>query len=89
MKDVDLGEPTSFFDHVYFGCTQRECHISKDIVDNYRTMFEARISAGAKEKRLCSGKHEADIFYALMTINSKKKNWDLLENCQTNAFKLS
>ena len=25
MKDVDLGEPTSFFDHVYLGCTQKEC----------------------------------------------------------------
>ena len=23
MKDVDLGEPTSFLDHVYLGCTQR------------------------------------------------------------------
>ena len=22
MKDVDLGEPTSFLDHVYLGCTQ-------------------------------------------------------------------
>ena len=27
------------------GCTQRQCEISKDIVDNYRTMFESRISA--------------------------------------------
>ena len=35
-KDVDLGEPTSFLDHVYLGCTQRQCEISKDIVDNYR-----------------------------------------------------
>ena len=34
-EDVDLGEPTSFLDHVYLGCTQRECQISKDIVDNY------------------------------------------------------
>ena len=25
MKFVDLGEPTSFLDHVYLGCTQREC----------------------------------------------------------------
>ena len=25
MKDVDLGEPTSFLDHVFLGCTQREC----------------------------------------------------------------
>ena len=24
-----------FLDHVYLGCTQRECQISKDIVDNY------------------------------------------------------
>ena len=23
-KEVDLGEPTSFLDHVYFGCTQRQ-----------------------------------------------------------------
>ena len=30
--------------------TQRHCEISKDIVDNYRNMFESRISAGATEK---------------------------------------
>ena len=47
MKDVDLGEPTSFLDHVYLGCTQRECQTSKDIVDNHRSMFESRISARA------------------------------------------
>ena len=49
-EEVDLGEPTSFLDHVYLGCTQRKCEISKDIVDNYRTMFESRISAGGLEK---------------------------------------
>ena len=32
-KEVDLEEPTSFFDHVYLGCTQRQCEISKDIVE--------------------------------------------------------
>ena len=53
-KKVDLGEPTSFLDHVYLGCTQRQCEIIKDIVDNYRTMFESRISAGATEKLPCS-----------------------------------
>ena len=36
MKDVHLGEPTSVVDHVYLGCTQRECQIIKDIVDNFR-----------------------------------------------------
>ena len=49
-KEVDLGEPTSFLDHVYLGCAQRQCEISKDIVDNYRATFESRISAGATEK---------------------------------------
>ena len=28
-KEVDLGEPTSFLDHVYLGCIQRQCQISK------------------------------------------------------------
>ena len=32
------------------GCTQRQCEISEDFVDNYRTMFESRISAGRTEK---------------------------------------
>ena len=53
-KEVGLGEPTSFLDHVYLGCTQRQCQISKDIVDNYRTMFESRVSAGRVEKLPCS-----------------------------------
>ena len=50
VKEVDLGEPTPFIDHVNLGCTQRDCQISKDIVDNYQNMFESRISAGAVEK---------------------------------------
>ena len=50
MKDVDLGEPTPFLDHVYLGCTERECQISEDIVDNYKNLFESRISAGAMTK---------------------------------------
>ena len=49
-KEVDLGEPTSFVDHVYLGCTQRQCETGKDIVDNYRAMFESRISAVRTEK---------------------------------------
>ena len=49
-KEVDLGEPSSFLDHVYLGCTQRQRETSKDIVDNYRTMFESRISAERTEK---------------------------------------
>ena len=50
MNNVDLDEPTSFLDHVYVGCTQRQCKVSENIIDQYRDMFESRISAGATEK---------------------------------------
>ena len=30
VKEVDLEEPTSFLDHVYLGCTQTECQMSRD-----------------------------------------------------------
>ena len=49
-KEVDLGEPTSFLDHVYLGCTQKTTWKNQDIVGNYRTMFESRILAGGTEK---------------------------------------
>ena len=49
-KEVDLGEPTSFLDHEDLGCTQRQSETSKDTVDNDRTMFESRVSAGRVEK---------------------------------------
>ena len=31
-KEVDLGAPTSFLDHVFLGCTQRQCEISNNTV---------------------------------------------------------
>ena len=73
MKDVGLGEPTSFLDHVYLGCTQRECQASKDIVDKYRSMFESRISAGATEKlpeTIATGEFDAE------TISSWSNNME-------------
>ena len=50
MKHVHRVEPTSFPDHVYLGCTQRECFPNEVIIEQYREMFESRISAGATEK---------------------------------------
>ena len=32
----NLGEPTSFLDHVYLGCTQRECKPNETVIDEYR-----------------------------------------------------
>ena len=51
----------SHHDHVCLGCTQRHCQTSKDIVDNYKSMFESRIFAGAKEKQPCSEKPDPNI----------------------------
>ena len=71
-KEVDLGEPTYFLDHVYLGCTQRQCEISKDIVDNYRAMFESRISA-MEQKNF----HSLKIFvflHGLMTWKVMRRN---------------
>ena len=68
-KDVDLGEPTSFLDHVYLSCTQRECQICKDIVDHYRSMFESRISAKTTEKlpeTKATGKPDAETISSLV-----------------------
>ena len=52
MKHVDLGEPTSFHDHVYLGCTQREFKTSEDIVEKYKFLLVLQISAGATERLL-------------------------------------
>ena len=50
MKNVDIDEPTSFLDHVFLGCTQRECKLNETRIEQYKRMFESPISAGATEK---------------------------------------
>ena len=70
MKDVELGEPTSFLDKVYLGCTQREGEISKESVDYYRSMMESGISVGDTEKlpTRASGKTDAET----ISLHAKK-----------------
>ena len=51
---------------------QRQCEISKDIVDNYRTMFESRISAGATEKLPCSENLSISSWFYDMEGHAKK-----------------
>ena len=50
MTNVDIQELTSFLDHVYLGCTQRECKPNETIVEKKRETFESRTSGGATEK---------------------------------------
>ena len=50
MKHFDFDQPTSYLDHEYLGCTQRECKPNEIIIEEFSKMFETRISAGATEK---------------------------------------
>ena len=36
LKHVDISEPTSFLDHVYLGCTQRECKWNETITEQFQ-----------------------------------------------------
>ena len=49
-KEVDLGEPASFLDHVFLGCTQRQFEISKDIVDNLQNHVRIANFSGRNRK---------------------------------------
>ena len=71
-KEVDLGEPTSFLDHVYLGCTQRQCKnkqrycwkvMPKNVWNDIVSWQTRRLNNSTKY-----------LLHALMTIISKKKN---------------
>ena len=47
-KEVELGDPTSFLDHVYLGCNQTHCETRKHIVDHYSITLEPKFP---QEKR--------------------------------------
>ena len=81
-EEVDLGEPTSFLYHENLGCTRRQCEIIKDVVDNYRTMFESRISAGGVEK--LPFPQNLPILHGLMIRKVMPRNvWNDIVSCPT------
>ena len=61
-NQVHLGDSALFLDHVYLECTQIQCETSKVFIDNYRTMFESRISAESLIGRL-DLKHRLSVQY--------------------------
>ena len=85
-KEVDLGVPTSFLDHVYLGCTQRQCQISKDIVDNTEPCSNREFPRGEQRNY-----HSLKIFvfhHGLMTWLVMQRNvWNDIVNWQTRRFK--
>ena len=103
--NVDIDEPTSFPDHAYVGCTQRERKPNETIIKQHKKMCKSRISAGATEKLpLWQKPHAQTVAWSydmeghakknalsdtVNFINSNKRNWNHLENCQKFAHKLS
>ena len=66
MKDVDLGRVDIISRPCLLGCTQRACQISRNIENNYRNMFESKISAGAMENYRFSEKIGCKYFLMIL-----------------------
>ena len=65
----------------------KNAKISTDIVDNYKDLFESRISAGRVEKLLFSEKSEANIFsWSYAVEGHAKKCVERISNLQTNRL---
>ena len=77
MEHVDFDEPTSFLDHVYLGCTQRECKPNESIIEQDKKMFESCISAGAGENYR-DGKNLTRKPWRGDTVNWQTRKWS---NC--------
>ena len=53
-EEVDLGEPTSFLDHVYLGCTQRTDDLAQeDLLQKYQERVE-RLSQQNRVIKFCT-----------------------------------
>ena len=87
-KEVDLGEPTSFLDHVHLGCTQQQCEKSKDIVDNHRTVFEPRISVGLEKLPFLQNLRISSLSYD-MAGHAKKRYCELANKTIQQFHKVS
>ena len=93
MKDVDLGEPTSFLDHVNIGCTQGYCRqlqkydLLQDFSRSCGTSFQCVERHCELANKTTQQLHKSQ-HHPLTTIKSKKKKWDLLENCLLFAHNL-
>ena len=99
MKNVDLDEPTSFLDHVCLGCTPRECTPNEIVVEQFKKMFESRISSAATEKITRVGKTSREDRCVVLHMEvhaqkcvdrycelAKQKNWSSYTSSQLLAW---
>ena len=82
-KEVDLGETTSFLDHVYLDCTQRQCEISKKYCGQLQNHFRIVNFRGEEQRKY----HSFKIFvflHGLMTWRVMQRSvWNDIVSWQT------
>ena len=73
--------------YIWGVCSQRQCEISKDLVDQHRTMFESRISAGATEnyhaRKICVSLHGPmtwKVMWAILWVSKQDDSKTLYSN---------
>ena len=81
MKEIDLGEPTSFLDLVCLACTQGERETSEDIVDNYKICSNPGSVQEQKKKYLAQGNRTQTSLHGPMICKVMQRNvWSDIVN---------
>ena len=93
MKEVDVDEPTSFLDHVYYGCIQRDCKPNDDMLEQWKyylggTNFMQKTMAWSYDKCTANWRNKrAEQLYTFSSLcfddhQFKKEDLNQLENHQ-------
>ena len=87
-KEVDLGEPTSFLDHVYLGCTQRQCEKAKTLWTVSEPRSNREFQRG--EKKNCHSLQKSSFFFMVLMIwrVMQRSVWIDIVSWQTRRIKL-
>ena len=85
MKRVDLGEPTSFLDHVYLGCTQRQCENKQRYCGQLQKICLNPTSLMEQQKSYLILRNLAQTFPHCPTIRKvmQRSVWNDIANCRT------
>ena len=85
-KEVDLGEPTSFLDHVYLGCTQRQCEKAKILWTISEPRWNREFQRG--EQKNCHSLQKSSFFFMVLMIwrVMQRNVWSDIVSWQTRRF---
>ena len=82
-KEVDLGVPTSFLDNVYLDCTQRQCELSKNTVDNLQNHVWIASFRGRGGETTIPSKFSYFFMVLWHGWSCKRNVWNDVASCRT------